>query len=454
MTAAHPPIGKTKKAPRGGLCACHEARGCARVRQLGPGARVVMPSSPLSPACQGTTAALLIANSLNSKSNTGFHSEVRMWVFEELVNGAKLSELINGLHENPRYLAGVKLPHNVVAVTDAVEAARDCTHLVFVLPHQFLDRLCSNLAQAGVVRKGAVAISLIKGITFDKNGPRLVSDSIQRALGIPCGVLMGANVADEGAWALLVAAPSQSQRAQWREASSQRPPSGCVTSALRALARTGCSCSTTKFPFVARCEQLCPQRVVDAVCLSLQVRNAVAAVEVMGALKNVVGERCRCYYFHDALSDTAALAAGIAEGLQVGSSIAAPRGKTNLFAPVREQLQGCADAHRLHVSLAAGHLSSLFDPALQRNEEVRGALLPGRRRRHLLGELRHRRSGDHMVRRQRVKEPRSTRRTATEAATSSALPSSPRRGARSRCPSERARIASAASSECFVGAGD
>jgi hypothetical protein len=31
---------------------------------------------------KGTTAALLIANNLNSKQATGFETEVRMWVFE------------------------------------------------------------------------------------------------------------------------------------------------------------------------------------------------------------------------------------------------------------------------------------------------------------------------------------------------------------------------------------
>ena len=38
-----------------------------------------------------------------------------MWVFEEIVDGRKLSELINEIHENKKYLPGIKLPENVVS---------------------------------------------------------------------------------------------------------------------------------------------------------------------------------------------------------------------------------------------------------------------------------------------------------------------------------------------------
>lgn len=39
-----------------------------------------------------------------------------MWVFEEMVNGQKLSDIINQRHENVKYLPGIKLPSNVVRV--------------------------------------------------------------------------------------------------------------------------------------------------------------------------------------------------------------------------------------------------------------------------------------------------------------------------------------------------
>lgn len=39
---------------------------------------------------------------------------VNMWVYEEMVDGRKLTEIINTEHENVKYLPGHKLPKNVV----------------------------------------------------------------------------------------------------------------------------------------------------------------------------------------------------------------------------------------------------------------------------------------------------------------------------------------------------
>jgi glycerol-3-phosphate dehydrogenase (NAD+) len=59
-----------------------------------------------------------------------------------------------------RYLPGVKLPANVVAVADPVAAVQGATVLVFVLPHQFVVGLCAQLR--GHLGPGCRAISLIK----------------------------------------------------------------------------------------------------------------------------------------------------------------------------------------------------------------------------------------------------------------------------------------------------
>lgn len=37
-----------------------------------------------------------------------------MWVYEEVIDGRKLTEIINTEHENVKYLPGHKLPSNVV----------------------------------------------------------------------------------------------------------------------------------------------------------------------------------------------------------------------------------------------------------------------------------------------------------------------------------------------------
>ena len=94
---------------------------------------------------------------------------VNMWVFEEEIEGRKLTEIINTDHENVKYLPGVKLPANVVAVPDLVEAARTADLLVFVIPHQFIARTVQTLK--GNIKQGAAAISLIKGINITGKTP-------------------------------------------------------------------------------------------------------------------------------------------------------------------------------------------------------------------------------------------------------------------------------------------
>lgn len=44
-----------------------------------------------------------------------FQEEVQMYVYEELVEGKKLTEIINAEHENVKYLKGFKLPENIVS---------------------------------------------------------------------------------------------------------------------------------------------------------------------------------------------------------------------------------------------------------------------------------------------------------------------------------------------------
>jgi glycerol-3-phosphate dehydrogenase len=47
-----------------------------------------------------------------------------------------LTEIINQDHENKKYLPGVQLPENVVAVPDIGQAVEGATAIVFVMPHQ------------------------------------------------------------------------------------------------------------------------------------------------------------------------------------------------------------------------------------------------------------------------------------------------------------------------------
>ncbi|PJF19089.1 Glycerol-3-phosphate dehydrogenase [NAD(+)], partial [Paramicrosporidium saccamoebae] len=96
-------------------------------------------------------------------------SRVNMWVFEEIIHGQKLSEIIN------------------------IDAVKDATLLIFVVPHQFVSALCQQMK--GHVHPGARAISLIKGLDCDATGIELVSAGITKTLSMDTSVLMGANIA-------------------------------------------------------------------------------------------------------------------------------------------------------------------------------------------------------------------------------------------------------------------
>ncbi|XP_044258003.1 glycerol-3-phosphate dehydrogenase [NAD(+)], cytoplasmic isoform X2 [Tribolium madens] len=142
----------------------------------------------------GSAIAKIVGS--NAKKLPHFDDRVTMYVYEEMINGKKLTEIINETHENVKYLPGHKLPPNVVAVPDVVEAAKEADILIFVVPHQFIRTLCSTLL--GKIKPTAIALSLIKG--FDRaegGGIDLISHIITRHLRIPCSVLMGANLAGE-----------------------------------------------------------------------------------------------------------------------------------------------------------------------------------------------------------------------------------------------------------------
>lgn len=143
----------------------------------------------------GSAIARIIGEN-TQRLNSVFEKNINMWVFEELVNGRKLTEIINEDHENVKYLPGYKLPENIIAVPDLLEAVKDADILIFCVPHQFLGRMLTSIKEQGL-KQGAIAVSLIKGIDFDANGVVLISNIIRKALDIDCSVLMGANVANE-----------------------------------------------------------------------------------------------------------------------------------------------------------------------------------------------------------------------------------------------------------------
>lgn len=113
----------------------------------------------------GSAIATLVGRNCERLPNCD--SKVNMWVFEEMVETEdgtmrKLTEVINSRHENTKYLPGIPLPSNIVAVSDLSEACKDSTLLIFVLPHQFLPRLLPTIRASA--HPSCRGVSLIKGL--------------------------------------------------------------------------------------------------------------------------------------------------------------------------------------------------------------------------------------------------------------------------------------------------
>ena len=90
-------------------------------------------SSSVHYTLRGSAIARIVGKT--AKECAEFQAEVKMWVFEEQVNGRNLTEIINTEHENIKYLPGFKLPENVVSLVHPTVSQhmkyRHCT----VLPY-------------------------------------------------------------------------------------------------------------------------------------------------------------------------------------------------------------------------------------------------------------------------------------------------------------------------------
>jgi len=142
----------------------------------------------------GSTIAKIIGK--NVLGLPQFEKTVNMYVYEEMVNDRKLTEIINNDHENVKYLPGHKLSENIVAVPNVVDAAKDADILIFVLPHQFMTNTCKPLI--GNIKPSAFGVSLCKGFYVNEAGSvDLISNMVKNQLNIECCVVMGANIANE-----------------------------------------------------------------------------------------------------------------------------------------------------------------------------------------------------------------------------------------------------------------
>ena len=151
----------------------------------------------------------------NVLTSDEFEDEVRMWVFQEQVNGKNLTDIINTQHENVKYLPvrlpqtpglsaynpaarrpslsrtnfvlaqGIKFTPNVIADPDLTHACTGSTLLIFVLPHQFLGyATAARRRSPTIATDGAAAVAVAAALTLLR-APILVASGIAVTV---CGI--------------------------------------------------------------------------------------------------------------------------------------------------------------------------------------------------------------------------------------------------------------------------
>ena len=233
-----------------------------------------------------------------------------MWVYEEEVaipkdsahyddakgdQPQKLTSIINTHHENVKYLPGVALPSNVVANPSLRDAVKDSTILVFNLPHQFIGNVCKQIS--GHILPFARGISCIKGVNVTDDGVSLFSEWIGDGLGIYCGALSGANIANEIAkekWSETTIAydppPMDNSRAPTPRSTSPNVNNGAIPEINHRDAR-GRASKTKLTPVPAEYPPLdhdCFRVLFRRPYFHVQMVSDVAGVSLGGALKNIV----------------------------------------------------------------------------------------------------------------------------------------------------------------------
>eukprot|EP00835_Amoeboradix_gromovi_P001931 NODE_99_length_20944_cov_0.552746.p3 type:complete len:358 gc:universal NODE_99_length_20944_cov_0.552746:10827-11900(+) len=140
-----------------------------------------------------STIAMIVGQ--NVAKFEDFDNEIKMWVFEEDIDGKKLTSIINTKHENVKYLPGHAIPANVIATSDMEDVVTGADYIIICLPHQFVKKTCTQMKS--FVKPSAVGISLVKGFEVTEDGAELMTDVLEEMLKIQFGVLSGANIANE-----------------------------------------------------------------------------------------------------------------------------------------------------------------------------------------------------------------------------------------------------------------
>jgi glycerol-3-phosphate dehydrogenase (NAD(P)+) len=118
-------------------------------------------------------------------------SDVVLWSRRE-----EVARAVRETHENPDYLPGITLPHNLTATTDAGQALAGADFVVLAIPSQSLR---DNLAAvAGAIGRDSLLVSLMKGVELGT--AKRMSEVICEVADVPLervAVVTGPNLAME-----------------------------------------------------------------------------------------------------------------------------------------------------------------------------------------------------------------------------------------------------------------
>ena len=234
---------------------------------------------------------------------------VQLWAYEHNVVQA-----INTAHENPVFLKGVTLPHNLIATSSFAEATGSCEAVLFAVPSHAARPVLRELV--GCLPDSTPVVCATKGIEEDtaKLMTQVMADELPPSLHRAVMVLSGPSFA--------------------AELSAGRPTAVCLAGADDQLVR--------RF-----------QHILMTPALRVYADPDVIGVQLGGALKNVM-----------------ALAAGVIDGLELGLNARAALVTRGLAEIVRLGMAMGADPRTFYGLSGVGDLVLTCTGSLSRNHEV------------------------------------------------------------------------------------
>ena len=244
--------------------------------------------------------------------------EVRLWAYEQNVVHA-----INTAHENPIFLKGVTLPHELIATSSLEEATRSCEGLVFAVPSHATRSVLQDLRP--FLSDPIPLICATKGI--EEETAKLMTQVMEDEL-LPSmrGALM------------VLSGPSFAA-----ELSAGQPTAVCLAG--------------QDAPLVQRFQNALMTRV-----LRVYADSDLLGVQLGGALKNVM-----------------ALAAGVIDGLELGLNARAALITRGLAEIIRLGVTMGADPRTFYGLSGVGDLVLTCTGTLSRNHSVGVRLGKGER---------------------------------------------------------------------------